>query len=217
MSVTLAMDGNYPDIYSGFITFLNTRTGAKVSLELPKDVEGGVYEISSVTVDTGASATIIPEKFGKRLGINRPAAGQKEYYVFSGVGGTSICFYSPEPIALSVSDGTENFEKLIMPFFLTAYSPSITSEGRLLASSEYQPYTEEVIHFISPPFQYCDKYTVKVHSPIEKFLPQNRRLKLDVDVGEGMDYILIGRDWQEEFELTFTAETIIIERKQMST
>jgi len=28
---------------------------------------------------------------------------------------------------------------------------------------------------------------------------------------------LIGRDWQEEFELTFTAETIIIERKQMST
>ena len=45
MSVTLAMNGNYPDIYSGSITFLNTRTGDKVSLTMPKDVESGVYEI----------------------------------------------------------------------------------------------------------------------------------------------------------------------------
>ena len=142
MSVTLAMDGNYPDICSGSIIFLNTRTGDKVSLKMPKDVESGVYEISSVTMDTGASATIIPEIFGKRLGIERPAAGQREYYVFSGVGGTSLCFYSPDPVVVFVSDGTEQLEKIIMPFFLILYTPSITSEKRLLAQPEYQPYIE---------------------------------------------------------------------------
>jgi hypothetical protein len=31
-----------------------------------------------------------------------------------------------------------------------------------------------------------------------------------------MDYILIGRDWQEEFELTFEAERIIIGKKRQS-
>jgi hypothetical protein len=80
----------------------------------------------------------------------------------------------------------------------------------LLVQPEYQPYTEEIIRFISPPFQYSDDYTVEIRSPTEKFPPQDRRLKLDVDVGSEMDYILIGRDWQEQFELTFTAKTIII-------
>jgi hypothetical protein len=57
---------------------------------------------------------------------------------------------------------------------------------------------------------------VEVCSSGEKFPPLNRRLKLEVDVGREMDYILIGRDWQEEFELTFEAERIIIGKKRQS-
>ena len=64
---------------------------------------------------------------------------------------------------------------------------------------------------------------MKVFSPDQPFPPQNRRLKLEVfasltddfvlrDVGKEMDYILIGRDWQEEFKLTFEAEGMIIEK-----
>jgi len=147
------------------------------------------------------------------LGIEKPATGQREDYVFSGVGGTSLCFYSPDAVAVFVSDGTEQLEEIIMPFFLISYAPSITAEKQLLVQPEYQPYTEGIIPFISPPFEYRDDYTVEIHSSIEKFLLQNRRLKLNVDIGKGMDYILIGRDWQEEFELTFIAEKIIIKKK----
>ena len=55
---------------------------------------------------------------------------------------------------------------------------------------------------------------MKVSSPNRKFPPQDRRLKLEVDVGREMDYILIGRDWQEEFNLTFEAQRTIIEAKE---
>jgi len=54
---------------------------------------------------------------------------------------------------------------------------------------------------------------VKVSSPNRKFPPQDRRLKLEVDVGKEMDYILIGRDWQEGFSLTFEAQRMNIEAK----
>ena len=105
-------------------------------------------------------------------------------------------------------DGNK-MERAIPPFFLTNYAPSITSEGSLLAQEE-QPHTEQVVDFISPPFQHSDDYTVKVSSPNRKFPPLSRRLKLEVDVGKEMDYILIGRDWQEEFKLTCQEPRLIL-------
>jgi len=45
---------------------------------------------------------------------------------------------------------------------------------------------------------------------VEVCSPENRRLKLEVDVGTEMDYILIGRDWQEGFRCTFEAQKIIL-------
>jgi len=57
---------------------------------------------------------------------------------------------------------------------------------------------------------------VKVSSPHQKFSPQNRRLKLEVDVGKEMDYILIGRDWQEGFRLIFDAERMIIKEGKLA-
>lgn len=181
MSVVIAMDGNYPDVSSGTISFENRRTGAKTIMELPKDVVNFVYGIRSITMDPGASATILPESFGKRLGIEKPKGDEEEYHVFSGVGGTNVCFHSPDPIIIGIGNGTEQLKRVILPFFLTMYAPSITSEARLLAQPEYHPYTEKTTRFISPPFRYVDDYTVKVRSPDDLFPPLNRRLKLEVD------------------------------------
>ena len=217
VTVILQMDGNYPDIYSGIVSFENAKTGAKVSIKAPEDLERSVCGIKSITMDPGAGYTILPEGFAKFVDISRPTGKQAEYYIFSGVGGTSVCFFSPDLLVIGIEDENGNrLERTIAPFFLTSYAPSITSEGQLLAKSEYQPHTEQVIDFISPPFQYCDDYTVKVSSPSQKFSPQNRRLKLEVDVGKEMDYILIGRDWQEGFKLLFDAERMIIKGGELA-
>jgi hypothetical protein len=56
---------------------------------------------------------------------------------------------------------------------------------------------------------------IRVFSPNQKFSPQNRRLSLEVDVGKEMDYILIGRDWQEGFQLLFEMEKIIIKESKL--
>ena len=210
ITVVLQMDGNYPSISSGIVSFENTRTSAKVYIRA-KDLKSGVYSIKSIVMDSGASYTTLPESFAKLLDVSRPTGDKAEYYIFSGVGGMSVSFLSPDILLVGIEDEDGNHvERMITPFFLTSYAPSITCEGQLLASEEYQPHTEQIIDLVSPPFQYCDDYTVKVSSPRQKFSPQNRRLKLEVDVGKEMDYILIGRDWQGGFKLLFDAERMII-------
>ncbi len=59
-------------------------------------------------------------------------------------------------------------------------------------------------------FECQDDYTIEVRSPNEKFPTLRRRLRLEVDVGSEMDYILIGRDWQRWFDIIFKAEEMII-------
>lgn len=212
--VIIQMDENYPDISSGIVSFENTRTGTKISIKAPDDFLRGIYGIKSITMDSGAGYTILPESLATLLDISRPKGLENKYYIFSGVGGTSVCFFSSDPLLVGIEDEDgKSVERAIPPFFLTNYAPSITSEGQLLAQEEHQPHTEQVVDFISPPFQHCDDYTVKVSSPNRKFPPLSRRLKLEVDVGKMMDYVLIGRDWQKRFKLTFEAQRMIIEAK----
>ncbi len=215
ITVVIQMDGNYPNISSGIVSFENAKTGAKISIKAPEDLESGVYGIKSIVMDPGTGGTLFPESFAKLLDVSRPTGSQAEYYIFSGVGGMSVSFLSPDFLIVGIEDENGNkVKEAITPFFLTSYAPSITSEGQFLAKSENQPHTERVIELISPPFQYCGDYTVKVSSPYQKFSPQNRRLRLEVDVGRGMDYILIGRDWQEGFKLLFDAERMIIKESK---
>ena len=115
VNVTLKIDDGYSDISSGIVSFENTRTGTKVSIRAPEDLKSDIYRIQSITMDTGAGCTILPEKFAQIIDIERPT-------------------------------------------------------GKL-----------------------------------------NRRLRLEVDVGEMMDYILIDRDWQKSFKLTFGSETLYVQ------
>lgn len=188
ISVVLQMEGNYPSISSGVVSFENTRTGSKISIRA-KDLGSGIHGIKSIVMDPGAGCTTLPEHFALPLDIYRPTSDSAvgRYYIFSGVGGCSVCFLSPNPLIVGIEDEDGNqVSRAIMPVFLTNYAPSITCEGQLLARDEYQPHTDHVIDFISPPFQHCDDYTVKVFSPDQPFPPQNRRLKLEVDVGKEM-------------------------------
>ena len=211
MSVTIQMSGNYPSISSGRIFFENTVTGAKVHIRIPRDVEKNTYGIRDITMDPGASSTILPENFAKKIDIQRPPKGAEEYWIFSGVGGSSVGFRSRVPIRIGIEDNNDKLEVLIFPFCLIRYAPSITSEGKELSQLEYQPHTEDVLRFVSPPFQYQGDYIVEISSPDEEFSLWNRRLKLEVDIGMDMDYILIGRDWQKSFQLIFEAQRIIIQ------
>jgi len=144
ITVVLQMDGNYPNISSGIVFFENTRTGAKVSIRA-KDLKIGVHSIKSIVMDTGASYTILPESFAKLLDVLRLTGDKAEYYIFSGVEGMSVSFLSPELLLVGIKDEDgSQVERKIMPFFLTNYAPSITCEGQLLASEEYQPVVYEV-------------------------------------------------------------------------
>ena len=212
MPVILQMEEGYPNISSGAICFENVRTGKAVAIKAPGDLKANSYGVKSIVMDSGAGYTVFPVGFADKVDVESPLKGKEGYYIFSGVGGTSVGFVSTDRIIVRIEGNGGRMERTIYPFFLMKYAPSITSEGRLLTRPAYQPHTEEILPFASPPFRYGeDKYIVEVCSPDEEFGPERRRLELEVNAGEGMDYILIGRDWQKSFQLVFEAERIIIQ------
>jgi len=204
--ITLQMDGNYPNICSGIISFKNIRTGAEVTIQTPKEL--GSFDVSNIVIDSGASSTIFPGEFAERIDVRKPMEGEERYYIFSGVGGTCVGYISVDLILISIQDDKRKVEGAVHPFFLTQFAPSITNEGKLLSLA--QPYRKRETDFLYPLLEYSDDYAAEVYSPYEEFPPLKRRLKLEVDTGQEMDYILIGRDWQEEFEVIFKSEEIII-------
>jgi len=68
--VIIQMDGNYPDISSGIVSFENMRTSASVKISAPKDLFFGIYGIKSITMDSGAGYTILPESLALPLDIS---------------------------------------------------------------------------------------------------------------------------------------------------
>ena len=171
--VTLQMERNYPNIYSGAVYFRNLRTGCELLISIPRDLN--FYGISSITLDSGASYTVFPQSFASKLDVQKPLSDAERYYVFRGVGGLSIAFLSPDRITVGVQDDNSKLEISIFPFFLTEFAPSITSEGKLLSQERLQPYAENLAKFICPPFEYHDDYTVFVCSPDEEFPVSRRR------------------------------------------
>ena len=51
-NVIIQMDGNYPDISSGIISFSNAKTGKFVSLKAPQDFLSGIYGVKSITMSS---------------------------------------------------------------------------------------------------------------------------------------------------------------------
>jgi hypothetical protein len=214
MAITIQMEGIYPNLSSGRLFFENLATGTRIEFNIPKDLETNAYGIREITLDPGASSTVLPLEFAKKLDIPEPREDEAVYRVLFGVGGTSVGLKSQVPIKVGVEDGKQSLEGIIWPLCLIKHAPSITCEGRLLSEPRYQPHTQGVIPFISPPFQYRDDYTAEVRSPDGEFPKEKRRLKLEVNTGQDMDYILIGRDWQRWFDLLFKEEEIIIKGKE---
>lgn len=211
MSVILQMEEGYPNISSGTICFENVRSGKAIAIKAPGDLKANSYGVKSIVMDSGAGYTVFPVGFADKVDVEPPSKGREDYYIFSGVGGTSVGFVSTDRILVRIEGNRGRVERTIYPFFLMKYAPSITSEGRLLTRPAYQPHTEEILPFVSPPFRYgMDTYVVEVCSPDKEFGPEGRRLELEVNTGEEMDYILIGRDWQKGFQLTFRAEEMLI-------
>lgn len=150
VTTTLKMDEGYPNISAGIVSFENTRTGTKVSIRAPENLESGIYGIQSVTMDTGAGCTILPEKFAQIIDIERPTGNMRRYQIFSGVGGTSVCFVSSDLIMIGIEDEEGNrIEKTTMPFILVKYAPSVTSEGQLL-SAHLSNTTQNTSSILSP-------------------------------------------------------------------
>ena len=53
-NLIIQMDGNYPNISSGIVSFENTRTLSSISIRAA-DSPSGIYGIKSIVMDTGAS------------------------------------------------------------------------------------------------------------------------------------------------------------------
>ena len=70
--VTLQLEGNYPNIYSGTVYFRNLRAGIELLIQIPGNLK--YYGISNIILDSGASSTVFPENFAEKLDVRKPEA-----------------------------------------------------------------------------------------------------------------------------------------------
>lgn len=205
--VSLDMELGYPNLNSGWVSFENLRTGEEVNFKFPSDIEKNKAEISSITIDSGASLTLLPRSIVDRLGIPRPDEDEEAYTILRGCPGISVGFRSPDPIRIEIGDEDDSVGKEVFPLALEKTSPSVFTEPEVL--QEYKPHSEMVIPFVSPSVS-GETYRVEIESPSQSWPQLERRLKLYVETGEGIDFVLIGRDWQDGFDVIFGSETIEI-------
>ena len=64
ITIVIQMDGNYPDISSGIVSFENSKTGTKISIR-PADLESGIYGIKSITMSSPTTKRLMG--FWRRL------------------------------------------------------------------------------------------------------------------------------------------------------
>lgn len=128
MAITLQMAGIYPDISSGIITFRNPRTETEIKIKAPEDLQRDSYGIRSITMDPGAGGTILPERFIKKLDLQKPSKNDKEYYVFSGVGGSSMLPQSLAKASCFLAQSSSHIPK--RSFLLSLHLSAIVAATR---------------------------------------------------------------------------------------
>ncbi len=209
------------NLLSGKILLKNTNPNKNIKpIEInPKliDKDHKKHGVSEITIDTGAGRTLIPEELANSLGIPKPDKQDDSYYIFCGVGSIGTEYISSEYIEIILVDDKNNpVKNTITPACLAKCAPVVTSEKNYLLSLQDTPpfFTESIIPWISPVSNQINNYRVMIDSPngncIHPKINPPRRLKLSVHVGEDIDYILLGRDWQEAFEMTFLKDILII-------
>lgn len=205
-------------IDSGSISLTNTIKNKNVTFNLPEDLINGKYNTRIIIMDTGAVNTILPKQVGERLGIKERMHG---YRIGRGIGGSSLSYKSPYSIDISLTDDDEKtIVQGINPYILEEYTPSVSCEARRLEKfqrdlrREGEDLSRQQAKFLCPWESDKTPYDVRFHTPTQKFPSSkiDRRLKLDINRGEDMNVILIGRDWQKEVDVSFTEKTLTITR-----
>lgn len=200
-------NGKYPSLFSGSVAFTKASTLTTVTIDIPKDIENHKYTVDQIILDSGSTRTIIPQSFAKVLNIAHP---DQSFQLIQGIGGCGLVFESNDLVKISIGDGHDAISAYIFPLVLVQYAPYITCEIEILRN--YGPYKkDDIIDFISPTFRYSeDNYKVEIISPERVFHQEQRRLELEVHTGKNNSHVLIGRDWQSNFEVLFKQREAII-------
>jgi hypothetical protein len=204
---------SYPNLTSGKIIFENVQdSNKKISADLSQILNEQIAGVSEITLDTGASLTMLPQHLAEVLGIPEPSKNELSCSLSMGVGSLILVYRSPTPIKLTL-ENEESISNIIRPCFDVCISLNIVAGRDLLM--ELGHHCIKVRRWLSPGYSPKDDFTIEIMSPEDDFihpaLPIPRRLPLNVNDKQTLDYILIGRDWQNPFNITFYDNKILIE------
>lgn len=199
---------------SGNIQLTNLKNDKSVKINLSDGLPNEECGIDMVIMDTGATDTTIPKFLADKLGIPTPMRG---YSICIGVGGCALLCLSRHLIDISIQDDSGdivNYET--MPYIQIQTAPSVACEPNeiygLQAKFEREDKSlyRKYARFVIPNINRKDKFSAIFESSKENFTPLNRRLELVIDQGKNPPWILIGRDWQEAFNLNFGESSLTI-------
>jgi len=194
----------------GRITFRNVHTEQRVTMTLSTGCEDfRAFGLDGVIMDTGTTRTTLPLPVAKELGIGTET---KTYRASKGAVGCGVGFTS-HPIEICIMDEYSAVCQKVQPNIHIKGAPFISCKQEELdeyAIGTAARFGSEIIDRVCPRVQQIDSLTVKILPTSE-----GSEVKPVIYTGLLFKYILIGRDWQRHFRLTFLPSLVEITPLQL--
>jgi hypothetical protein len=168
------------------------------------------HGIDHIIMDTGCGSTLLPYQFAESIGITEPIDEQDSYSVNLGVGGVNACFTPSTPISLTIRDNRSGESKCasILPSVCLGWATSFSAINHI---KDPRHLKRDTIDFVKLPYTIRDDgFSAEIRVPDRVCSILNRRPRLNPN-DSPLKWILIGRDWQKRFSLTFEDTFISIE------
>ncbi|MHA1450577.1 MAG: hypothetical protein ACTSP4_14300 [Candidatus Hodarchaeales archaeon] len=211
VSIFHFVDSTYPAIVFRKLVIRNISSLSKRFLVKRQHIKSHNYPIQSVIMDTGSDQTILPILLKKKLSLQL----NTEYRIVKGATGIGFLQDADSPVRIEITDINGNtVENTIVPAFITKIIPKVQIDQDGVMDSEKNVYDSVELAELGIQFEKHDNYSGKVSSQaFSKTFKQRLMIRKysDFDIGLSRESeMLIGRDWQENFALTFQKKLVKI-------
>ncbi|MFQ5979942.1 MAG: hypothetical protein ACE5OZ_17565 [Candidatus Heimdallarchaeota archaeon] len=193
----------YPNLIPKSIRFENIAKRKTLTLK-KTGLASGKYAIKDIVLDTGADVTVVPLYLAKKLSLELG----EEYNLVYGAFAIGFCKQSRDLLKIEIRQQSHSkISNSVLPTVIVQPLPSVHTEyNHLVGQNEID---ESDFEELKLDVNMVDLYSAHVESQrFCKFL--SRRLKLAKEHPDLDSSVLLGRDWQQKYLLSFYENSVEI-------
>lgn len=204
---------NYPSLQFKRLNIVNINNSRKRLVAKKRDIGRISSPVRKIILDSGASNTFLPLNLVKKLSLEL----DPEYNLVLGAIGIGFYQLSLLPVSIELVDDKNNRVRAsVLPSFITKIIPRAQIDQTIILESEKKVFVEDDLAEFDLNFNKDNRYVAKISSlKYSKTFKQRFPLCKYAYEKWGLtnkNEILLGRDWQHNFRITFQEKSVIVKQ-----